>query len=1075
MKRYERILWCNVKSEKIKGKTPVFIIMSNQLFFKSKKAVSPIIATVILILIVVGVTAGVWTVVNNYLTNVDLEEDVPEEPIVLVVEDRGQLDRDGDGLIDALNLTVVATTEIIVSSVVVSQSGNVKNNWLIEGGSVSLLPNQEAYFNIYLGSNLFTANSDELETGIKALIRLYSDANEVGASYVYIQQKHLQQKIGIYNDTQYPSSWISNSDAKRLAQYIYENLSNNGIASEFVDGDSLPTWLKENPDGWLVITQGVVPITVFNRTSLDNSPLEQWYDAGGNIIWTADWPFYYYGSKGGSLNYVGKSGERYFFDVSQNMIVTRNELKEDTVYGKYVSGDFSFTSNRAMDFSIIDTQGYSYITYGTGSRTGDPLRIFRDGTDQGHFVIAKMATSTASDIPFRAHLISSILIDIFINGLFPKPKFTVTNVDSLGYQANSVDKVNLFGHLGSLPLPVVGITVRDSNNQVVQVNFTTSGDFTPSSEGMVSIDALNKTEFQPGKTLSISLLLSLGNYNVESTPHTFTVATPEVINVVIYHDTTEATSWISSDGRIQLFTDLTNALDNLSVSYVVADKYFLRDIMENTWNTTIVLTSDVLPVTVYNGSETTLVEKYVEKGGTLVYPGDVPFYYYSENGQRRTVGYNGFRRFLDINGNMYDRSASTVLVTSLGKIITPSLDNHTSSRKLLASVLNNYDYRYYALSQSGNSLGDVELLVGLGKFSTFFQTQLTSATVQSLKVGQVLAEYVYNRTNWDFLDPIIDFLNVTGYDTSFNSYADFLSLAINATIQGAVVVEDAWVNGVQWDYEYKVIVDGIQYLLLGSKEKGASTLTTGSINITIGFTLYNQSGITYFTKFLNLNTISPRNIAVYYDARYPTAWNSVPETLYNSLTTSLDNTTYKYLVVDARLFLRFIETSQNGTVIPINDVLPDTVWNGNDNSLIEQWLENGGHLYYMMDWFAYYVGHADGTRTRIGSNGAIRILDSNLIRALGSISITALTPFKGSWTSTRLIRTQTLNNNGFTYTIYDSTSNPSYTDLVIFNAGKFSNGTNAKGQIISMFHNYLRSSDVPLLVENIIIGLSILY
>ena len=116
----------------------------NHLFRSSRarRAVSPVIATVLIIAVTVSAAAVVWVIVNN-----QLDDDIP----TFTYEVQSSLDYNNDGKVDLLELKVRNLGPNSANTTFVSD-----DNWaVIPGFNVLLNPNQEAI--VKIGTNSLSA------------------------------------------------------------------------------------------------------------------------------------------------------------------------------------------------------------------------------------------------------------------------------------------------------------------------------------------------------------------------------------------------------------------------------------------------------------------------------------------------------------------------------------------------------------------------------------------------------------------------------------------------------------------------------------------------------------------------------------------------------------------------------------------------------------------------------------------------------------------------------------------------------------------------------------------------------
>ena len=104
---------------------------------------------------------------------------------------------------------------------------------------------------------------------------------------------------------------------------------------------------------------------------------------------------------------------------------------------------------------------------------------------------------------------------------------------------------------------------------------------------------------------------------------------------------------------------------------------------------------------------------------------------------------------------------------------------------------------------------------------------------------------------------------------------------------------------------------------------------------------------------------------IYYDERYPNAWLSreTSSALLRYMKRVLESFCIDYEVVDADELKDVVlnEDPSRSIVIFLQDVVPDTVWDGSSSSPIVRWLRGGAKIVWTGDWEFYYIGRRDGT------------------------------------------------------------------------------------------------------------------
>jgi hypothetical protein len=119
-----------------------------------------------------------------------------------------------------------------------------------------------------------------------------------------------------------------------------------------------------------------------------------------------------------------------------------------------------------------------------------------------------------------------------------------------------------------------------------------------------------------------------------------------------------------------------------------------------------------------------------------------------------------------------------------------------------------------------------------------------------------------------------------------------------------------------------------------------------------------------------------RDRAVYWDARYPSAWAGGGEAIRDAL----EYVGYEILDADQlKAWMNaHISDDMPSVVVFCHDIAPDTVVESMSSvCTLRRYLDAGGKIVWYADIPMYYQGHVDGTRTNYGVNGSIDILGFN--------------------------------------------------------------------------------------------------
>ncbi|MEM0483724.1 MAG: endo-1,3-alpha-glucanase family glycosylhydrolase, partial [Pyrobaculum sp.] len=112
------------------------------------------------------------------------------------------------------------------------------------------------------------------------------------------------------------------------------------------------------------------------------------------------------------------------------------------------------------------------------------------------------------------------------------------------------------------------------------------------------------------------------------------------------------------------------------------------------------------------------------------------------------------------------------------------------------------------------------------------------------------------------------------------------------------------------------------------------------------------------------------NVAVFYDPRYPNSWLSPEESFfikkYLTDVFRLFNLSLSLQIVNATDLKTLLSSGWRGILIMAHDIAPDTVWNGDGDSLLIKWLQEGGTLVWTGDMELFYIGYSNGSKVAVG-------------------------------------------------------------------------------------------------------------
>jgi len=187
------------------------------------------------------------------------------------------------------------------------------------------------------------------------------------------------QDVAIFYDPQLVTLGVSN--AAGFADLLVKELGKKNIRAEIVDSDGLLAYMGANPEGIMLVCQGIFPGTVFQSKGKDD-PIYDWLREGGIGGFVGDYPFYYWDN---TNNVPAGGGQQSVFGVTVTNSSTA--FVEPTELGlEYIpSLQEQWTSNRPVGLAVLEANGFEYESYADDGVNADPV-IYRTKDMEGWFV-----------------------------------------------------------------------------------------------------------------------------------------------------------------------------------------------------------------------------------------------------------------------------------------------------------------------------------------------------------------------------------------------------------------------------------------------------------------------------------------------------------------------------------------------------------------------------------------------------------------------------------------------------------------------------------------------------------------
>ena len=188
----------------------------------------------------------------------------------------------------------------------------------------------------------------------------------------------IAQDVAIFYDANLPILGIN--DGPGFANLLVKELKNKKITAEIVDSAGLADYLKANPTGIFLISQGIFPGTIFaNQGKKD--PVYSWLRDGGIGGFVGDYPFYYWDN---TNNVAGGGGQQKIFGFTvTNGTVT--QVSPTALGKKYIPSLEKWATNRPAGIPVLQNNGFEFESYADDGTNADPI-AYRTKDMKGWFI-----------------------------------------------------------------------------------------------------------------------------------------------------------------------------------------------------------------------------------------------------------------------------------------------------------------------------------------------------------------------------------------------------------------------------------------------------------------------------------------------------------------------------------------------------------------------------------------------------------------------------------------------------------------------------------------------------------------
>jgi len=217
----------------------------------------------------------------------------------------------------------------------------------------------------------------------------------------------------------------------------------------------------------------------------------------------------------------------------------------------------------------------------------------------------------------------------------------------------------------------------------------------------------------------------------------------DVKKIYIYYDSSYPSSWFDDEYAWILSEYLKSIFKTFNINCDIINATQLRVIMcrlNEASENIIIMSKDVAPCIVWNGSRNSIINRWILKGGTLVWTGDCEFYYIGfENGSMiptDTINFVTNKLIADIKVEMYPNEKGLKPI--------PNFNNFTSLLPINASRLDGMYYEVYGEGKINEETFYDPILIKIGD-GYIVRICMTGGEMDVLKRGLLIAELILNR------------------------------------------------------------------------------------------------------------------------------------------------------------------------------------------------------------------------------------------------------------------------------------------------------------------------------------------
>lgn len=235
----------------------------------------------------------------------------------------------------------------------------------------------------------------------------------------------------------------------------------------------------------------------------------------------------------------------------------------------------------------------------------------------------------------------------------------------------------------------------------------------------------------------------------------FQLTNASELPIGIFYDDRYSEPWNFNSQQLTYY--LNQTLQNYNLTVQVFNATALRNFMEAIQLGIVIISMGVAPQTIWNGSENSFVESWLDNGGIIIWTGCEEFYWIgNDNGENIPIGHVGSSYVLDMN---YIKTLSNQIVTPtpLGEDLFLNFSSHTTDvfSSISALIAANVHFEVYA---KNGDYADPILFQPRDGSGYFIRIHADwNDQISLLNLSSWIASFVYNRF---FNLPVVTELNL---------------------------------------------------------------------------------------------------------------------------------------------------------------------------------------------------------------------------------------------------------------------------------------------------------------------------